>query len=88
MPEDKKDTHDRLCTSLKNVFFPVTAERRRLATRQFRERKWNTYEQLEVYAGELERLLYKAYPALGADDRQQQLVDQFTEGMPPAVRRE
>lgn len=38
-----------------------------------------------MYAGELERVLNKAMPTLRIEDRAQQLVDQFTEGMIPAV---
>ena len=63
-------------------------ERRRLATCQFKDRIWKMEEPLEVYAGELERLIDKAFPDLAAPIREQQLIDRFIEGMPDFVRYE
>ena len=85
---EQKDTYAHLCTALKGVFSPPTAERRRLSTRQFKDRNWKAGEPMEVYAGELERLIDKAYPELSAAIRQQQLTDRFIEGMPEFVRHE
>lgn len=46
----------------------------------------NETSHLKSHCGdsELEDLTDQTFPALGAEDRQQQLFDQFTEGMLPA----
>ena len=72
--------------SSQEVFSPPTAERRRLSTRQFKDRTWKADEPMEVYAGEPKRLIDKAYPELSVANRQQQLPDRFIEGMPEFVR--
>ena len=85
---EQKDTYTHLSDALKSVFSPATTERRRLAVCQFKDRDWKSGEPLEVYAGELERLIDRAFPELACNIRQQQLMDRFTEGMPDFVRHE
>ena len=85
---EQKDTYAHLCTALKGVFSPPTAERRRLSTLPFKDRNWKAGEPMEVYAEQLERLIDKAYPELSAAIRQQQLTDRFKEGMPEFIRHE
>ena len=48
-------TYPALSEALKRVFSPNTAERRRLARKQFHDRVWRSPESLELYARDLER---------------------------------
>ena len=66
--DEQRDTYEHLCAALREVFSPATAERRRLASRQFKDRSWKTEEPLKVYAGELERLIDKGIPRFGGSN--------------------
>ena len=78
----QKDTCEHLVAALQEAFQPKTAEDRRRARPEFQHRRLQPNEALEVFLEDLEATSPEMAPAL----REDQLINQFIEGLPASLR--